>query len=450
MLSFVGIKFFALALSSARSLLLAALLGPATYGLFGTLILVQQFLSYAALGMREGVTVHLSRTHDSPMDVLTVYGSALAWGAGAGLTVLVALTIVHLRFDGIGSYFGWIGAISLLSILNEILVNIDRDRNKLKKIALLEVLYNVIPLAVALWLWRDITIPAALGAVAAGLLISVTVYVATLPRTRIQHVQWRVTKQMLAIGSPLATLSAVNLLVVSIYIILANRMALGETLGLIVFANTACVIVLFALNTVAWASTARSMRNLYAEHAKPASQSSPAEKVRAALLRTIFRLGIVIAALVCLAAAVIFWFVMKAYAGAEVFAFYFCLFQSYGLLLFDEINQLSVTGRSRWIVAGYCSLLTLIWAVHFSFPQATIQSLAVVGIVGYFILAQAAVWFCARLSACRNEDLSKPIFLLFPISCALLYLSIGIGGAVLVCLIFASFALWCHRARPVG
>ena len=340
MLNFVAIKFFALALSSTRSLLLAALLGPKSYGLFGTLILVQQFLSFAALGMREGVTVRLARAHDSPVGVLRVYGSALACGGGAGLVVLIALWIAHFFMDGPGEYLGWVGVISMLSILNEILININRDQNNLNKIAWLEVVYNTVPLGVALWLWKDLTIAPILGALAAGLLINVTIYLATLPRTRVRHFRWRVAKQLLAIGFPLTTLSAATLLVNSIYVVLANRMKLGDTLGLIVFANTACTMVLFALNTVAWAATARSMRRLYAE------QSSQTERFRAERLRTAFRLGIVTATLVCLSTAAVFMVVLKDYAGAEVFLLYFCLLQAYGLLLFDEINQLTVTGRS--------------------------------------------------------------------------------------------------------
>lgn len=442
MLNFVAIKFFALALSTTRSLLLAALLGPKSYGLFGTLILFQQFLSFAALGMREGVTVRLARAHDSPVGVLSVYGTALSWGAGAGLVVLITLSIAHLFVDGSGSYLGWVGAISMLSILNEILININRNQNNLNKIALLEVVYNTVPLGVALWLWDDLSIVPILGALAAGLLINVTIYLATLPRTRVQHIQWHVAKQLLAIGFPLATLSAVTLLVNSIYVVLANRMKLGDTLGLIVFANTTCTMVLFALNTVAWAATARSMHHLYAE------QSSQSERFRAERLRTAFRLGIVTAALVCLSTAVVFMVVLKDYTGAEVFAFYFCLLQAYGLLLFEEVNQLTVTGRSSWVIAGYCLLLALIVATHYAFPHATIPTLVIVGIIGYFLLALAAVWYCQTLRAHRGHDLPKLAFLFFPVSCAMLYASGGVGGAVLVCIAFAALALRFHRAQP--
>jgi len=438
-LSFVGIKFFALALNAGRSLILAAILGPKSYGIFGTLILVQQYLSYSALGMREGVTVSLARANDFSTDLLAVYGSALAWGAGVGLTLWIAFWISRPFVGAGGEYLGWLGALSMLSILNEILININRDQHKLRKIALLEVLYNAVPLGLALWLWKDVTIAAVLGALVAGLLINVTVYLATLPRLARRTIQWRVVKRLLALGLPLATLSAVTLLANSIYIVLANRMGLGNTLGLIVFANTACTLVLFALNTVAWGATARSMRHQYA------GQPGQAEQLRAERLRTAFRVGTAMAALICLSTTLVFMFVLKAYAGAEVFAFYFCLLQAYGLLLFEEINQLTVTGRSRWVIAGYVLLVLLVCAWHFAFPHATVTTLLIAGIAGYFVLALATSWYCERLRGHHRPDTTKLIFLLFPVGCALLYASIGIGAAVLACLSFAALALWFHR-----
>ena len=44
-------------LNGGRGLVLAAILGAHDYGVFGTLIVLQQYLSYAALGVREGVAI---------------------------------------------------------------------------------------------------------------------------------------------------------------------------------------------------------------------------------------------------------------------------------------------------------------------------------------------------------------------------------------------------------
>lgn len=444
MLNFVAIKFLALALSASRSLILAAILGPASYGVLGTLILVQQYLSFASLGMREGVTVTLAQLKEPGLRMLQIYSSALAWGCGVGLVVLAVLLAARSSVDGMGQYLGWIGALSFLSIVNEILINIHRDQNRLKQIALLEVLYNAVPLGVALWLWRDVTIGAVLAALTVGLLLSVLFFIGSLPGLKPGHVQWQVMKQLVGLGIPLATLSALTLLANSMYVILANRMDLGETVGLVVFANTACTMVLFALNAASWAATSRSMRQLYAE------QPSQAEQMRAERLSTAFRLGLTVAALVCLSMAGVFMFVLKAYAGAEVFAFYFCLLQAYGLLLFDEINQLIVSGLSKWVVAGYGFLLALVFGVHAAMPQVSIQALILVGIGGYFALAVAALAYCWRLRMPRQHDRHRLVFLFFPIGGAMLYVLGGIAGAVLTCLGFAALALHFHRTRLVG
>ena len=440
MLSFVGIKFFAMGLSSMRSLLLAAMLGPASYGVFGTLILMQQYLSYAALGMRDGVTVTLARAKRGAQDVAEVYASSLAWAAGAGATVWLGLLAAQFTNREVGEHLGWLGLVSMLSIVNEVLININRDQGSLAKIAQLEVLYNLVPLGVALWMWRDVTIGAMLRALAVGLLLSVVVYIATLPRLAGAHVRWRAVKRLLAVGFPVSAVSAVALLAHSVYILLANQMRLGETLGRVVFANTVCTLVLFALNTVAWAATGRSMR----QHA---GLGSPAEHLRAECLRTAFRVGVAAAALACLSTAVVFAVVLQDYAGAEVYAFYLCLFQAYGLLLFDEVNRLNVTGRSPWIIVGYGALFALVYGVRHAFPDASIASLMLVGIMAYFLLAVAAFWYCGTLQEAGPPNWSRLAFLSFPVCTSLLYAGSGSAAAAFACVAFAGLALWSHRSR---
>jgi hypothetical protein len=148
--------------------------------------------------------------------------------------------------------------------------------------------------------------------------------------------------------------------------------------------------------------------------------------------------------------AALFTVVLHAYAGAEVFAFYFCLLQAYGLLLFDEINQLIVSGRSKWVVAAYGVLLAWVFGVHAVWPQASIQTLILVGIGGYFVLALATVAYCSRLRVPRRHDPQRLAFLFFPVVCALSYAIVGAAGAVLICGVFAALALHFHRSRGVN
>ena len=445
MLNFVAIKFVALALSSIRSLILAAILGPQSYGVLGTLLLIQQYLSYAALGMREGVTIRLAQCPEDPNEIARVRASALAWAAAVGGFVLLALSAGRSLVPDLAPYLPWVGAISLLSISNEILINFNRDQHKLNKIALLEVLYNSAPLLTALWMWHDVTMFAVLASLAAGLLISVIIYLVTLPRIRIAEVGSATVRALIRTGLPMAVLSAVTLLVNSIYVVMANWMALGPIVGLVVFGSNLCTIVLFGLNSIAWAATSRSMRSLYAGNA------AAAERMRAERLRTLFRLGVVVAAPLCLASDGVFRHVMRAYSGAGMYAFYLCLFQAYGLLLFDEINRLTVTGRSAWVIVGNALLLVLVFGTHFAFPGATIETLAIAGIGGYFMLAVVTVWYGERHGwLVRHHDVSKWVFLSYPVVCALLHVAIGAAGAALAGVGYATLALASHRSLRKG
>ena len=116
MLKFVAIKYLSLALNASRSLVLAALLGPQSFGVLGTLIVVQQYLSYAALGMREGITVRLAQGGSNPANVLR--SSALAWGLSVGLVIVIGFVAFDRLVRPLGEQWIWVGLISLLSIAN--------------------------------------------------------------------------------------------------------------------------------------------------------------------------------------------------------------------------------------------------------------------------------------------------------------------------------------------
>lgn len=442
MLNFVIIKFLALGLNSIRSLLLAAFLGPASYGVFGTLILIQQCLSYTTLGMREGLTVGLARSSNACVEAAGIRASALSWGAGVGALVAVGIAVLHAT-GLLSPDLLWIGVISFLGILNEMLININRAEEKLRKVAVLELLYNAAPLGVVLYFWKTITVSEVLASLAAGLLLSVTIYLLTLPGVRDWRPSWMITKRLLTIGLPLSIQSGLILLVNSVFIILANRMQSGAELGLVIFSANICTIILFALNAIAWASTSRSMRMLNG------GEISLAERSRAALLRQSFRLGIIGAVIIAMATRLVFPWVLTAYIGADEFIFYFVLFQAYGLLLFDELNYLVVTGRNRMVIAGYAALLVLTLLPAYLFPSLTFPTIAKLGIGFYFLLAVAATAYCRKLGGMQGIVwVSKFAFLLFPVGCVLLYTVSGFIGVTIACGFVAVCTLqsW-HKAR---
>jgi hypothetical protein len=436
MFNFVIIKFAALGLSSVRSLLLASFLGPASYGALGFLILIQQYLSYAALGMREGLTVSLSNSLNAPDDVTRICSSALTWGAGVGFFVAVCISALF-SIGLLGPHLLLVAIIAFLSIINEILININRAEDKLAKVALVELLYNSIPLMILLYFWKNITINQVLASLAVGLLLSVLIYMWTLHGVRVWRSSWTTTKKLVGIGLPLSIQSALIFAVNSIFIILAKQLNQDVELGIVLLAANICALIMFALNAVAWASTNRSMRIVNSV------DINKLEYMRADRVRHSFRVGIVGAVIAAMSTNLVFWWVLEPYKGADEFILYFVLFQSYGLLIFDELNYLAVNGRYRLVIAAYSTLLIMTIATFYFFPMLTFATIVKIGIVYHFMLALAVTFYCKVLIGIQGMSVkSKYVFLMFPIVCMFFYSVAGHSGIALACALTAPVTLF--------
>ena len=146
-------------------------------------------------------------------------------------------------------------------------------------------------------------------------------------------------RNLLAVGMPMAVSAFFSASVTSIYVLLANAMKLGPTVGLIVFANSVCAIVMYGANMVAWAATSKSMRQL-------AAVPVEGDTRRNQRLTYFFRIAVVVSALAVTLSGPLVARFLPSYAGMERYALLFCLLQSSSLLLYVELNYLGVNGRS--------------------------------------------------------------------------------------------------------
>jgi hypothetical protein len=437
---FLLIKYLSLALTAARSLILAAVMGPQSYGILGTLIVVQQYLSYAALGMREGLTVRLAQPARPQETPAGIHSSALAWGLGVGIAIIATILAVSLLHPPLGVEWLWVGLIAMLSILNEILINIHRDQGRLNKVALLELAYNAVPLGCVLYLQRDVSTLVVLQAMAAGLLVSVLAYLRGLSGIGPRHVDKRLIAHLLVLGIPLAIASFFSASVTSIYVLVANAMHLGSTIGLIAFANSICSIVLFGSNMVAWAATSKSMRGLVAIEAQAAD-------IRNRRLSVFFRLATLASVLAIVLSSWVFDLLLPAYRGAERYALFFCLLQASSLLLYVELNFLAVHAKSLRVALGYGAVLGITLLVYFMTPGIGLLALVTVGIVLSACLAVLCVLYCRKLGM-RAVQGFKPqmAFLAFPSLCAFATHLTGLAGAAGVVVIYLALALHALQA----
>lgn len=438
MAQFLLIKYLSLALTAARSLILASVMGPQSYGFLGTLVVVQQYLSYAALGMREGLTVRLAQPARPLESSASIHSSALAWGLGVGIAIVITLVAVNIHHP-LGVEWLWIGAISMLSILNEILINIHRDQGRLRKVALLELIYNVMPLGCVLYLQHGVSALMVLQAMAAGLVVSVLAYLRGLSNIGPRNVDRRLIARMLIFGMPLAVASFFSSSVTSVYVLVANAMHLGRSIGLVAFANSICTIVLFGSNMVAWAATSKSMRGLVAAE-------SQAADIRNRKLSVFFRLSMLASVTAIVLSSVVFDLLLPAYRGAERYALFFCLLQASSLLLYVELNFLAVHSRSLMVALGYGAVLGITLLVYFTRPGIGLLELVTVGIVLSAVLAVLCVLYCRRLGMRAVQGFkSQMVFLAFPSLCAFAMHLLGLAGAAGVVAIYVALELYERR-----
>jgi hypothetical protein len=436
---FLLVKYISLALNSARALLLAALLGPVSYGILGTLVLSQQYLSYLALGVREGLTVKLAHVHGDAQLTARVCSSALffAWCVGA-LVLGGSVFLVHGLSMG-NSNWVWVGVIACLSITNEVFINIYRDQGRILRVALLDVLFNCAPLFAALLFFRDITVRVALESLALGMLLSVAFYASSMPAFLWRDVNLPVIGQLLATGIPMALLSFAMTSLTAVFIFSANAMHLGATVGLLVFANSICLVLLFGLNMAAWAATSTSMKRLHS------TNSDDEQGAKTAWLTMFFRIGVIFAAGLLLCLKIFFIFALGAYSASEVFAVYLCLLQVYGLLLYREINYLAVRSRTLVVASCYGTMLLFITGIAVFVPSIGLVALLRITLLLMFMFSLGCVWYCRHLGFVDRNPRAQVIFLLFPIAFAIGFWAMEELGAAAVALIYAIFVVGIYK-----
>ena len=438
MIAFVVIKYVSLGMNAVRSLVLAALLGPESYGFLGTLVIVQQYLSYAAFGMREGITMQLTRATTGHSRAV-LCASALAWGFGVGCVVILALSIL-VQLNNLRVEWYWVGVISMLSISNEILINMYRDEGRLKHVAILEVVYNSAPLACVIWFGHEVTVGLVLQSLAAGVAFSALAFIWGLNYRRIQYVEFKAIRSLLRVGIPLAISGFFSASLTSIYVLLANSLQLGREVGLIAFANSVCSIVLYGLNVVAWAGTSKSMRLL-------ADDGRIRDGVLSNLRLTyFFRVAILASVLVIALSGPLVTRLMPAYAGMERYATLFCLLQATPLMLYVEQNYLAVCGRSATVAAGYATILTVVLSMSKLLSSIEIDMLISLGVVLTSIAGVLCAAYCHRLGLVSASLRSNYFFLAFPIIGVLALHTAGTSAVGWVASIFLVRALFTSRS----
>jgi O-antigen/teichoic acid export membrane protein len=434
MLNFSILKFLNLGLRFFRSIILAKYFGPNSYGIFGTLIVLQQYLSFSALGMREAITVELAKEQSNEWYRKTIFISSLSWSVFIGFIVLISLAVIgYYSHNELNIYLKWVGLVSSLSIVNEILININRDQGNYTKIALLEVLYSGIVLVVVFHNRQNPSIDDILISMAFSLGTLISIYIYSLNINLNIFPSFQVIRKLIKMGLPIALLSFLGIILNSFLIIISSLINTKTLTGLIVFANNIVVIMLFGITSIQWAMTSRSMQNIIF------TQDTTDTNLNKFSFYIYFYLLLIIPILLYLDSILKLFFIQ--YVGAGKLAFYIFLFQSSLVLLFEEINYNVVKNHSIKIIYGYMGVIMMVVISTFILPNVTMIKLIVIGIFTFFVFSSVILY--DRYNKSQNDYLLplKILYLFFPISMAIIQYYFGSFYTIFLCIGFAILTL---------
>ncbi len=258
-LLFTASRYISYAMQFLRGMLVAKVLGPYFFGIWGFLTLVQQYLSYTNFGLQYAVLVDLStdsggdtRRQERSVSValmLTLGSAAALILLGLGVQVFGIKLFEKFEFS---QYVLLVVAYTGLAHLQHVLTNIYRVYKKLLQIAISELLNAVILLAVVFVFEDEALVWALLGSMVVAALASISLYLVRIPFKLRLEFDFSLARRLLASGVPLLVYN------VSYYLIMvAARTVLAafysiEEMGYYSLASSLTTATLLGLQSAAW------------------------------------------------------------------------------------------------------------------------------------------------------------------------------------------------------
>lgn len=352
---------------------------------------MQQLLSYAALGVREGVLIELAPRPQGAADNVETYSSSLVFVAGVGLLLPLVFSFYSLASSGVvDPNYLLCALIGSFSVVNEVLINLNRYEGRLLRVSFCEISYSLIALGLILALHNVLTVAMAQGAILIAVAFSVTVYLFHLRSFSLRAVTMAAMRRLVGVGLFPAMLSAVLLLVNVMFILLAQRHLPKAEAGQYVFANNIATLLLVSLNAFSWAMTSRTIGDI-------ASASADQQHwLRVQRTDVYLRVGVALAVLGALCIAVVLPLVFVRYADSTRFILLFVALQSLPLIAFTEMNFLMLHRKAgvAALIFGAASALNYglveLLAGRLPFEMTMMMAFVIAGLAMIVIMRYAA------------------------------------------------------------
>jgi len=259
MLLFTTSRYIQYGLQFIRGVLVAKFLGPYLFGVWGFLLLAQQYLSYTNFGLQYAINVPLAtdllykpKEREEIINVALILTSIFA-----GILILAAFGIQYFTISifekySFNQYVLILGIIAGLNHLERVLMNVHRIYKNLARIAGVGLFRVFLLLLIPLIFRKDILIVALLVGMIFCPIVSIIVYMIRVPFHFNLSLNKHYVKLLLSFGIPLLIFNVTfYMITISAQTIISIFYSV-EVMGYYTLANNIAAATMLGLNTVIW------------------------------------------------------------------------------------------------------------------------------------------------------------------------------------------------------
>jgi O-antigen/teichoic acid export membrane protein len=242
-----------------RGLLLANILGPYLFGIYGFISMMLWYLLSTGLGVNYAINVELSTQDEISKEKLSEkINTALVMTAVIGFTIILIGTIFQIfKFHIFDKYIFYkytliIGCITCTNLIQQVLINVYRYYRKLFRIALVELLSATFLLLIALSFRGFELINAILLGLLVSGLISITILLINAPFGISLRLNFREANTIIKVGIPLLIYNVSFLMMTIIGQTIISIYFSVETMGYYTLANNIAGAILLGIHSIAW------------------------------------------------------------------------------------------------------------------------------------------------------------------------------------------------------
>lgn len=305
--------------------------------------------------------------------------------------------------------------IGSFSILNEVLINVNRFRDKLSLISICETIYNISILLFIALFYSSLSLTSAQIFLFLPLSLSVLIYYCLTPFFDFKSVNIKSIFRLLKLGVYPCLLSATLLAVVSFFIIVPSRFYPPDIVGHYVFANNIASLLLATLNAFIWAITSRSL----AVHSGTLSETQRWSNVKNVDFKLL--LSFLSVATIGILASFLLPYIFPVYAESGKYIFLCICIQISSTIAFSDINFLMVRNKILPIITllftaiAFCFLLLNLLSSHTQFSILLTICACII------ILSFSIVTFYSNLSGYAGYSFRRKSLVSLFIICALVF-----------------------------